>query len=658
MRELSSELRFACRRLRSTPAFTLFSIVTLALGIGATTAIYSVVYAAFLRPPALKDPDRVANLYQRDPRSVPSLPMIALSPADYLDYKTSQTSFEHLAAWARFLHSLVADGVAELVSGEMVGGDYFSVVGIDAALGRTLQPADDRPGAARVIVLSHTLWRLRFGADPRVVGRTVNLGGDTFLLSADLQLAPGYAMQFAPEFNVSVAAVACGSTLLALLVFGVIPALHGARANVREALASDVSGAGTTRWRGRRNLIACEVAVSAGLVSVAVLCAQQVIATARHESGLDLDHIAAASVDFRMQKKDETYGRRVLDEVLHLARLQPGVESVAASSGLPMGIGTPGATVAATDERRPSGMLTGAYAELVAATPDIFRALGIDLVAGRAFDERDTATSGAVVILNRTMAKGIFGETDPVGREVVVQRRQWVGEDVPAVQVVTVVGIAQDTDVGSVGRRDGSGVVYRPFAQHYEPAVTIVARSLAESQGHARRVAPDGPARRPRHRDCSRRYRPRARGRRLTSSQGRRRGVRPARRPGTRACDGWALRSDGGPRHAAHARNRHPDGTWGRPGPHAADGPVGWRTPRGARPGDWNGARHTRSTGVPSDVHPHAAGVRPDGLPGRPRCVLPGGAAGVVSPGAARGTSRSKRGVAAPVEGAALGELE
>ena len=63
---------------------------------------------------------------------------------------------------------------------------------------------------------------------------------------------------------------------------------------------------------------------------------------------------------------------------------------------------------------------------------------------------------------------------------MIVQRRQWVGEDVPAVQVVTVVGIAQDTDVGSIGRRDGSGVVYRPFAQHYEPAVTIVARSLAD----------------------------------------------------------------------------------------------------------------------------------------------------------------------------------
>ena len=126
-----------------------------------------------------------------------------------------------------------------------------------------------------------------------------------YLLSADLQLAPGYAMQFAPEFNVSVAAVACGSTLLALLVFGVIPALHGARANVRlRPGVEPASGAGTTPWRGRRNLIACQVAVSAGLVSVAVLCAQQVIATAKHESGFDLDRIAAASVDFRMQKKD------------------------------------------------------------------------------------------------------------------------------------------------------------------------------------------------------------------------------------------------------------------------------------------------------------------------------------------------------------------
>jgi putative ABC transport system permease protein len=594
--------------------------------------------------------------------------MIALSPADFLDYQTSQTSFGYLAAWARFRHSLVANGAAELVTGEMVTGDYFAVVGLDPALGRTLQPADDRPGAPRVIVLSDTLWRRRFGSDPRVVGRTVNLGGDAFeivgvmpgtfrgvdmanvvptgawvplsstrsrsddnmtdrerrwlmvkgrlkpgrsmaqafaefraigqrldlehpigenlgsrdrsrpdtprhwflmpaanvrmhetvdpvagplvatimvavglvlmvactnianlmlargtsrrhenavrlalgatrwrivreqlaesalvtvaggllavviarvtmvhLLSTNLEIAPGYALQFAPEFHVSVAAVGFGSTLLALIVCGVIPALHGARADVRQALAS---GVGTPPWRGRRHLIACQVAVSAGLVSLALLCAQQVVATARHDSGLDLDRIAVASVDFRMQRKDEVHGRRVLDETLHLARLQPGIEAVAASSGLPIGIGTPGAIVAETDERR-YGMLTGPHAELVAATPDIFRVLGIALVAGRAFNERDTAASEAVVILNFTTARDIFGEKDPVGHQVVVQRwRQW-REDVPGIRPVTVVGIAKDTDVGTIGRRDGRGVVYLPFAQHYEPAMTIVARSAS-----------------------------------------------------------------------------------------------------------------------------------------------------------------------------------
>jgi predicted permease len=673
MRELSRDVAFAWRRLRRTPAFTLFAVSTLALSIGATTAIYSAVYAAFLRPPMLKDPGRVANLYHRDPRGGGSMQMIALSQPDFLDFRASQTSFEHLTAWTPFRHSLVANGTADVVAGEMVSGDYFAVVGIDAAMGRTLQPADDRPGASRVIVLSDAFWRRRFGADPAVVGRTVNLGGDLFevvgvmpaafrgvsmpnvvptpawvplsstrtpnndsttnrerrwlrvqgrlkpgrsmaeafaefrtigqrldaahpvgtniesryrsraattrewflmpaadvrmhesidalagplvatimvtvglvlmvactnianlmlaraaskrheaavrlalgvsrwrlvreqlvesalvtaaggllafvvarvvmaqLLISDLQMSPGLALQFTPEFHGSVAAVALAATLLALVVFGVIPALHGARADVREALASGESGTAAPRWRGRRALIACQVAVSAGLVAVAVLCAQQVAATARHHSGIDLDRIAAASVDFRMQRRDEAHGRRVLDEALHLARLQPGVEAVAASSGLPLGLGTPGAVVAAADERGPSGMLSGAQAELVAATPAIFPVLGVDIVAGRAFDDRDSAAAEPVVIVSRTLATRVFGESNPVGRRAAVQRRRWVGEDLPLVRSVTVVGITEDTDVGVLGRRDDRGVVYLPFAQHYEGAMTIVARAASD----------------------------------------------------------------------------------------------------------------------------------------------------------------------------------
>ena len=180
MGEWFADVIHAWRRLRSAPVFTLFSVLTLALGIGATTAIYSVVYAAVLRPPDIRDINRVANLYHADPRRGGSGPTVSLARADFEDYRAVQTSFEFLAAWQAFRLPLAAEGSAEWVMGESVGGEYFSVVGIQPALGRLIQPADDKPNAPRVIVLSDALWRRHFVADPTVVGRVVKLGGETF----------------------------------------------------------------------------------------------------------------------------------------------------------------------------------------------------------------------------------------------------------------------------------------------------------------------------------------------------------------------------------------------------------------------------------------------------------------------------------------------
>ena len=104
----------------------------------------------------------------------------SLSRADFEDYRVVQTSFEFLAAWQAFRLPLAAEGSAEWVMGESVGGEYFSVVGIQPALGRLIQPADDTPNAPRVIVLSDALWRRHFVADPTVAGRVVKLGGETF----------------------------------------------------------------------------------------------------------------------------------------------------------------------------------------------------------------------------------------------------------------------------------------------------------------------------------------------------------------------------------------------------------------------------------------------------------------------------------------------
>ena len=124
MHQLRTELTLSIRRLLAAPGFTVFAVVTLALGIGATTAIYSVIYTAVLRPPGIEDVEGVVNIYHSDPLQIGgSLSTHALSVPDYEDLRRAQKSFSAITAWSRFRQAVFAAGGAEYLIGEMVGGE-------------------------------------------------------------------------------------------------------------------------------------------------------------------------------------------------------------------------------------------------------------------------------------------------------------------------------------------------------------------------------------------------------------------------------------------------------------------------------------------------------------------------------------------------------
>ncbi|HTH02905.1 MAG TPA: ADOP family duplicated permease [Vicinamibacterales bacterium] len=665
----AADVIYALRRLRAAPSFTFFSIFTLALGIGATTAIYSVVYATVLRPPDIADIGRVANLYHSDPRRGGGVPTIAFSRADFEDYRKAQTSFESLAAWQRFRLPFSANGTVDLLIGEAVGGEYFAVVGVRPALGRTILPSDDTLSAPRVMVLSDQLWRVRFGADPTIVGRTVKLSGELFevvgvapatfrgvdmpnvlptagwiplaaaplsdpseitdrqrrtvfakgrlsanhsldearaelqaiarrldlaypigtgldrriaapyntsrrwslipaanvkmhesvdaiarplaatimvavglvllvactnvanlvlargtarrhetavrlalgagrwrlvreqiiesglltvagtilafpiarllmvrLLSGDVQLGPSLFVQFAPEMNTSVAVVAATSSIIALFVFGVIPAFHGSRANVRQVIASEGPSTSLARWRGRRGLIACQVAVAAGLVSVSVLCAEQLIGLAQHDTGLDLDRLAVVRVGLATPRDDETTRRRVAEQLLASAHRLPTVQSAALSSGFPIEFGSRGGSVGVTPEQ-----FTGGRYDLMVASPHVFATWGVRLMQGRIFDDRDSASSERVVVLTERLAQNLFANGSAIGRHIVVRFQPLTGKTAPPIQTHRVIGVVADTDYGTVGNR-GGGSLYLPWNQNaqYVSAITVTVRTSGD----------------------------------------------------------------------------------------------------------------------------------------------------------------------------------
>jgi len=171
---LAHDFRLALRKLRGSPGFTLVAVLTLALGVGANSAIFSVVDAVLLRPLPMDDAERLVRLYTPDSTSKegPS------SSPDFLDMRERTRSFSGMVAVRHHQLSLGSAGAEpERLVGAWTSPDLFEVMGAPVRLGRGLTLADAQPGAERVIVLSHGLWMGRFGGAPDILGRTVQLGG-------------------------------------------------------------------------------------------------------------------------------------------------------------------------------------------------------------------------------------------------------------------------------------------------------------------------------------------------------------------------------------------------------------------------------------------------------------------------------------------------
>ena len=169
---MRQDLVYAVRQLVRAPAFTAVAVLTLALGIGATTAIFSAVWSVVLRPFPFAHPERVVLVTERWQGSEGDV-----SDGNFVDWYARQTAFERLAAEQFTSFTLSDASSTDRLSGAMVTKDFFAVFGVRPALGRTFSPEEDEPGADGVVVLSDALWRTRFGADPRIVGQQVQLNG-------------------------------------------------------------------------------------------------------------------------------------------------------------------------------------------------------------------------------------------------------------------------------------------------------------------------------------------------------------------------------------------------------------------------------------------------------------------------------------------------
>jgi len=173
MNSLIADLRFGLRMLLKQPAFTSIAIITLALGIGANTAIFSVVNAVLLKALPVEEPDRLVIVYEANVATGANQSSVA--PGNYLTWKAQQSVFKEIAAFVTQSFTLAGNDGAEMLQGARVSANLFGLFRIAPSRGRAFTSEEDQPGRERVVILSHDLWQRRFGAAQDIVGQTITL---------------------------------------------------------------------------------------------------------------------------------------------------------------------------------------------------------------------------------------------------------------------------------------------------------------------------------------------------------------------------------------------------------------------------------------------------------------------------------------------------
>jgi len=181
MRTIAADLRYSLRTLLRAPSFAIAVVAVLALGIGANTAIFSIVNSVLLRPLPYDDPDTLVRLFHVPPQSTfPGMTKFSVSAANFYDWQRSARTFEKMAIYRFKFFTLTGMGNAEAITAGAVGDGFFDVVRIQPQLGRTFLPEEDSPGRSHVAVLSYGFWKTRFGGAPDIVGRTLTLDGEVY----------------------------------------------------------------------------------------------------------------------------------------------------------------------------------------------------------------------------------------------------------------------------------------------------------------------------------------------------------------------------------------------------------------------------------------------------------------------------------------------
>ena len=176
--DLWQDLHYGLRMLAKNPGFTAVAVIALALGIGANSAIFSVVNTVLLRPLPYKNPEHLVMVWEENSKQ--GYPQDTPAAANYVDWRDQNHVFEAMAAITEISFNLTGVGDPERIDGQRVSASLFPLLGVEPQLGRAFRPEEDKPSANQVVVMSYGLWQRRFGADPGIIGKPISLNGKSF----------------------------------------------------------------------------------------------------------------------------------------------------------------------------------------------------------------------------------------------------------------------------------------------------------------------------------------------------------------------------------------------------------------------------------------------------------------------------------------------
>src|SRR3984957_14925228 len=203
MSALLQDLRFALRLLMKNPGFALMAAIIMALGIGANTAIFSIVNKVLLEPLPFRDADRVVQIWHTPPQSsFPGMTTFSISAANFLDWQKEDHVFDKMALYSGTNFDITGAGKPEATFASTVSPDFFSVLGVEPLHGRVFRPEESAPGQNHEVILSYKFWQTHYAADPGAVGKTINLDGDPYIIVGVMGPAmnkPGFARIWVPQ---------------------------------------------------------------------------------------------------------------------------------------------------------------------------------------------------------------------------------------------------------------------------------------------------------------------------------------------------------------------------------------------------------------------------------------------------------------------------